>query len=68
MVFYTEIESCTEEMAVVAGGVFGVMGLIVACLVAVLLTQVCKRYDSSKVSTKGGVYIEDNSNACTVER
>ena len=42
MVFYTEIESCTEEMAVVAGGVFGVMGLIVACLVAVLLTR--KRY------------------------
>ena len=51
MIFYTEIESCTEEMAAAAGGVFVVMGLINACLVAVLLTQVCKRY-GSKVSTK----------------
>ena len=38
-----ERESCVGEMAVIGGGVFGVMSLVIVSLVTVLLTLICKR-------------------------
>ena len=43
--YHTDIGTCTEEIVMVAGGVFGVMCLIIISLITLLLAQVCKRYD-----------------------
>ena len=42
---YAEVETCTQEIVAVAGGVFGLMFLIIICLATLLLAQNCKRYD-----------------------